>query len=73
MNLPVSESPVPNAMKLVSGRRFSLWLAGIVGEHGVEDRIGDLIRDLVGMPLRDRLGGEEEVARHSAGKATEPV
>ena len=33
----------------------------IVGEDRVEDGVGDLIGHLVGMPLRDRLGGEGEV------------
>src|SRR5262249_3514191 len=37
----------------------------IVGESGVENRVGDLVRDLVGVALGDRLRGEEEAARHA--------
>ncbi len=32
-----------------------------VGEDGVEHAVGDLVGDLVGMALRDRLGGEQEL------------
>ena len=31
---------------------------GIVGEHGVEDAVRDLVGDLVRVALRHRLGGE---------------
>src|SRR6185437_11598726 len=42
---------------------------GIVGEHGVEHRVGDLVGDLVRMPFRDRFRGEGERATHR-GQAT---
>ena len=32
---------------------------GILGQKGIEHGITDLIADLVGMPLRHRLGGED--------------
>ena len=38
--------------------------AGIAGEDGVQDGVGDLVGDLVRMALRDRLGGEQKLARH---------
>ncbi len=33
---------------------------GVVGEHGVQHRVGDLVGDLVRMTLGDRLGGDAE-------------
>ena len=32
---------------------------GVVFQHGVEHAVGDLVGDLVRVPLRDRLGGEQ--------------
>jgi len=38
---------------------------GVLGEARIEDRVGDLVRELVGVALVDRLGGEQEsVGRH---------
>jgi hypothetical protein len=38
---------------------------GIFGEEGIEDGIGDAIAQLIRVPLRDRLGGENIVlTRH---------
>src|SRR5215469_2349919 len=34
-------------------------------EHGVQDRIADLVRHLVGMSLGDRLGGEETTSHYT--------
>ena len=34
---------------------------GILHEAGVEDRIGNLVTHLIGMPLRNRLGGKNMV------------
>ena len=40
----------------------------VVGEDGVEDRVRDLVGDLVRVPLGDRLGREEERARAIAAR-----
>src|SRR5262249_6238275 len=46
----------------------------IAGEHGVEDRVGDLVGDLVRVALGDRLGREVEAARSGdAGAPTYPI
>ena len=37
-------------------------LNGSWRERGVEHRVGDLVRDLVGVPLGHRLGREQEAA-----------
>ena len=45
---------------------------GILGENGIEDRIRDLVGDLVGMPLGDGFRGEQELAGgHGATGYTE--
>ncbi|VWM24835.1 Uncharacterised protein [Collinsella intestinalis] len=46
---------------LAVGRHVALGLElGLLGQDGVEHGVGDLVRDLVGMALGDRLGGEDE-------------
>ena len=43
--------------------RFAGHAAGwILGQECVQHRITDLVTDLVGMPLGDRLGGEDVLA-----------
>ena len=39
--------------------------ARILREDRVQDGVGDLVRDLVGMAFRDGLGGEEEIGIHA--------
>jgi hypothetical protein len=33
----------------------------VIAQHGVEDAVGDLVRDLVGVPLGDGFRGEQEL------------
>jgi hypothetical protein len=40
--------------------------AGVAAHHLVEDSVRDLVGHLVGVAFRDRLGGEEKLARHPA-------
>ncbi len=37
---------------------------GVAHEDRIEDGVGHLVRDLVGVPLRDRLGGEQPATIH---------
>jgi hypothetical protein len=37
----------------------------VLREDGVEHRVGDLVRNLVGMAFGDRLGSEEKAVRHT--------
>ncbi len=41
---------------------------GVFGEKGVEDAIGDLVADLVGVAFGDRFGGEQAQFSHSCPK-----
>ena len=40
---------------------------GVLLQNGVQDGVGDLVADLVGVALRDGFGGEEIVSCHSTG------
>ena len=46
---------------------------GIVFEQRVEHRIGDLIGELVGVPLRHRLAGKEPFVRHQVPSLQEAM
>ncbi len=47
--------------RLAAGRDIALGLKlGLLGQDGVEHGVGDLVRDLVGMALGDRLRGKDE-------------
>ena len=38
---------------------------GVLAEEQIDDRVADLVGDLVGMAFRDRLGGEEKIGTHA--------
>ena len=41
----------------------------ILGQVGIQNGVRNLVGDLVRVPLRDRLGGEEEAVRHGGGSS----
>jgi hypothetical protein len=42
---------------------------GVLGQNGIQDRVGDLISDLVRMTLGDGFGGEDGFFRHGGVRA----
>ena len=55
-------SPATTTSPVVISVSHATRLMGSFVKRGIEDRVGDLVRDLVGMPFGDRLGSEEEGA-----------
>ena len=40
-------------------------IAAVMRKQRVENRVGDLVADLIGMPLGDALGGKQRMHRQS--------
>ena len=56
--------PVGGRHRLASDARFR-----ILGQEKIDDRVGNLVGDLVGMAFRNGFGGEEEIAAAHGVKA----
>ena len=58
-----------HAEALGDGGLASHARVGILREHAVQDRVGDLVADLVGMTFSDRFGGQKKRARGTEGSS----